>query len=109
MQVEQSGRMAVAAPMVDRFAEVRAYLGALGSHVARGEPLDLTCMLIVIRSIVGLAPALGLPETKKRAQTLQIVMRGIAARNGTATGEELGVMTRSYRRLTAAARDEGAF
>lgn len=109
MHVEQSGSTAIVEPALDRFAEVRAYLGALGSHVARGQPLNLTCMLIVIQSIVGLAPALGLSETKKRAQTLKMVMRGIATRDGLATGEELGVLTRAYGRLTAAAREEGAF
>jgi len=70
--------------------------------------LDLTCMLIVTQSIVGLAPALGLLETRKRAQTLKIIVRGIVSRNGQATDEELQVLSRAYRRLTETARGEGA-
>ena len=65
-------------------------------------------MLIVSQSIVGLAPALGLSETKKRAQTLKIIVRGIVGRNGQATDEELHVLSRAYRRLADAAREEGA-
>jgi hypothetical protein len=98
---------AAVGPAAERFQGLKAYLSALQPHVSRAGPQDLTCMLIVAQSITGLAPALGLTGTRKRALTLQIVVRGILTR-GKATAEELGVLARAYDRLTATARQEGA-
>lgn len=101
-------RSAVVEPVPEQFEGIKAYLAALQSHVSRAKPQDLTCMLIMAQSITGLAPTLGLSETKKRAQTLQIFVRAIIARDGLPTDQELDVLSRAYDRLTTAAREEGA-
>jgi len=96
-------------PMLEQFGGIRSYLSVLQPHVLRGEPQDLICIQTITQSIAGLAPALHLSETEKRARTMLIFARSMIAHDGIATVEERDVLGRAFDRLIAAAADEGVF